>query len=171
MVKRVAKLKKILLQNCPVYQIKPEIVTYCLPSKSCSKFFFPVGVFGIFKTLPTVSSGNLCCNLYFLRSHTMYIWNIRNHKRLQLQRNILCNKYPTYYSLYLSIPETPCTLSVKTGPKTACRSHLILVEHNNSVTVVHKGSWQLCCSFKFLRIFLNKWLSCLHLQLSSQIEF
>ena len=28
-------------------------------------------------------------------------------------------------------------LSLRKGPKTACRSHLMLVDHNNSVTVVH----------------------------------
>lgn len=43
MVKRVAKFKQSLLQNCPVYQVKPEIVIYCVPSESCSKGLFSVG--------------------------------------------------------------------------------------------------------------------------------
>lgn len=43
MVKRVAKFKQSLLQNCPVYQVKPEVVTYCVPSESRSKGLLSAG--------------------------------------------------------------------------------------------------------------------------------
>lgn len=149
MVKRVAKFKQMLLQNCPVYQVKPVIVIYCLPSQFHSKVYLSVGVFGVFKASPTISSGSLCCSLYFLRSHAMCTWNRMNHKRLQLQRNILCNKYPRYYSVSIYSWDA---IHISFEKESSCRSHLIFVD-NSSVTVVHKGSWWLWCSLKFLGAF------------------
>lgn len=81
-VERVVPFKQTLLQNCPVYQVKPEGVTCCLPSESHAKSVLSVWVFGGCKTSPT---GSLHCTLCFLRCHAMDPGNKVTHKTADAQ--------------------------------------------------------------------------------------